>query len=227
MARQDPIALAATLPCWGGRVSPVPLAGGLTNDNFLVEDGGERYVVRVGGDIPAHNIVRTTEAAASRAAHFAGVSPRVHYADSNALVIGFVEGRTLKPREIAAVELHALDDIELGLRCLRLFDRNNTLVADFLHSVGDHLADGLVAIRSDRADLGDLFGGLHLLRSALDVLDDRPATAMSTPRFRSIGFIPALVSTPASQQAPPYTRARREGVRTGRLLELFGNHISL
>ena len=73
MARQDPIALAATLPCWGGRVSPVPLAGGLTNDNFLVEDGGERYVVRVGGDIPAHNIVRTTEAAASRAAHFAGV----------------------------------------------------------------------------------------------------------------------------------------------------------
>src|SRR6478752_2380511 len=68
MARQDPIALAATLPCWGGRVSPVPLAGGLTNDNFLVEDAGERYVVRVGGDIPAHNIVRSTEAAASRAA---------------------------------------------------------------------------------------------------------------------------------------------------------------
>jgi len=97
MARQDPIALAATLPCWGGRVSPVPLAGGLTNDNFLVEDGGARYAVRVGGDIPAHNIVRSTEAAASRAAHAAGVPPRVHYADSNALVIGFVEGRTLKP----------------------------------------------------------------------------------------------------------------------------------
>lgn len=107
MARQDPIALAATLPCWGGRVSPVPLAGGLTNDNFLVEDGGERYVVRVGGDIPAHNIVRSTEAAASRAAHAAGVSPRVHYADSNALVIGFVEGRTLKPEDVRAPENHA------------------------------------------------------------------------------------------------------------------------
>jgi hypothetical protein len=53
MARQDPIALAATLPCWLERVSPVPLAGGLTNDNFLIEDGGDRYVVRVGGDIPA------------------------------------------------------------------------------------------------------------------------------------------------------------------------------
>jgi thiamine kinase-like enzyme len=106
MARQDPIALT-TLPCWGERVSPVPLAGGLTNDNLLVEDGGERYVVRVGGDIPAHNIVRTTEAAASRAAHAAGVSPRVHYADSNALVIGFVEGRTLKPEDVRAPENHA------------------------------------------------------------------------------------------------------------------------
>ena len=107
MARQDPHALAATLPCWGGRVSPVPLAGGLTNDNFVVEDGGKRYVVRVGGDIPAHNIVRTTEAAASRAAHAAGVSPRVHYADSAALVIDFVDGRTLTPEDVRAPENRA------------------------------------------------------------------------------------------------------------------------
>jgi hypothetical protein len=73
MARQDPLALANTLPCWDGRVSPVPLAGGLTNDSFVVRDCGQRYAVRVGGDIPPHNIVRTTEAAASRAAHAAGV----------------------------------------------------------------------------------------------------------------------------------------------------------
>ncbi len=100
MARQDPLALAGTLPCWAGRVSPVPLAGGLTNDNFVVRDGGRRYVVRIGGDIPAHNIVRTAEAAASRAAHAAGVSPRVHYADANALVIDFIEGRTLTPEDV-------------------------------------------------------------------------------------------------------------------------------
>jgi hypothetical protein len=74
MARLDPLALSATLPFWGGRVSPVPLAGGLTNVNFVVEDGGRRYVVRVGGDIPAHNIVRTVEAAASRAARGAGAT---------------------------------------------------------------------------------------------------------------------------------------------------------
>ena len=99
-----PSHLAATLPCWGARVSPVPLAGGLTNDNFIVEDGGKRYVVRVGGDIPAHNIVRTTEAAASRAAHAAGVSPRVRYAEPDALVIDFVDGRTLTPEDVRAPE---------------------------------------------------------------------------------------------------------------------------
>ena len=107
MARQDPIVLAATLPCWRGRVRPVPLAGGLTNHNFLVEDGGNRYVVRVGGDIAAHNIVRTTEAAASRAAHAAGVSPGVHYASSSALAIGYVEGQTLTPQDVRAPENRA------------------------------------------------------------------------------------------------------------------------
>ena len=107
MARQDPLHVAATLPCWGSRVSPAPLAGGLTNDNFLVEDGGERYVVRVGGDIAAHNIVRATEAAASRAAHAAGVAPGVRYADSNALVIDFVEGRTLTVEDIRTPGNHA------------------------------------------------------------------------------------------------------------------------
>ena len=79
----------------------------MTNDNFLVEDGGTRYVVRVGGDIPAHNIVRTTEAAASRAAHAAGVSPRVHYAEPNALVIDYVEGRTLTPEDVRAPQNRA------------------------------------------------------------------------------------------------------------------------
>ena len=76
-------------------------------------------------------------------------------------------------REIAAVELHALDDVELGLGGLRLLDRDHALVADLFHCVGDHLADRLVAVRGDGADLRDLLGGLHLLGAAFDVLDDR------------------------------------------------------
>ena len=38
---------AAGLAIWRGPVDPQPLGGGMTNFNFLVEDGGERFVVRV------------------------------------------------------------------------------------------------------------------------------------------------------------------------------------
>src|SRR5579871_114701 len=59
-------------------------------------------------------------------------------------------------REIAAVELHALDDFELGLKCLRLFDGNDAVLADLLHGLGDNLADGLIVVSADGAYLGDV-----------------------------------------------------------------------
>src|SRR5689334_15551739 len=59
-------------------------------------------------------------------------------------------------REIAAVELHALDNVELGFEAGRLFDRNDTLVADLVHRLRDHLADFAVIIGRNRADLGYL-----------------------------------------------------------------------
>lgn len=59
---------------------PVPLGGGITNTNFVVRDRGESFVVRIGGDIPVHGILRTNELAASRAAFSAGVSPEVVHA---------------------------------------------------------------------------------------------------------------------------------------------------
>ena len=75
-------------------------------------------------------------------------------------------------REIAAVELHALDDFELGVEALGLLDRDDALVADLLHRFGDHVADGLLAVGGDGADLGDLAGVLDLLGALGDLLDD-------------------------------------------------------
>ena len=75
-------------------------------------------------------------------------------------------------REIAAVELHALDDVGLGLEALGLLDRDDALVADLLHRLGDFLADELVAIGRNRADLGDLVVRGDLLRIRLEVGDD-------------------------------------------------------
>ncbi len=93
-------ARVAALAIWSGPVDPFPLAGGITNQNFTVEDRGRRYVVRVGNDILVHGVVRANELAASRAAHLAGLSPGVVHAEPGVLVLDFVEGRTLAPEDV-------------------------------------------------------------------------------------------------------------------------------
>ncbi len=90
----------AALSIWSGRVDPKPLAGGITNQNFKVEDGGRRYVVRVGHDLLVHGVVRSTELAASRAAHLAGLSPAVVHAEPGILVLDFIEGRTFTAEDV-------------------------------------------------------------------------------------------------------------------------------
>jgi thiamine kinase-like enzyme len=94
------VARITALPLWRGLVDPEPLPGGITNTNFTVLDGGRRYVVRVGDDIPVHGILRFNELAATRAAEAAGISPRVMHAEPGILVLDFVEGRTLGPDDI-------------------------------------------------------------------------------------------------------------------------------
>ncbi len=88
------------LSCWSGEVSARPVTGGITNANFLVEDGADRYFVRIGEDIPEHGVMRFNELAASRAAAAAGISPPVVYAEPGVLVLRFIEGRTLTPEAV-------------------------------------------------------------------------------------------------------------------------------
>lgn len=80
---------------WSGPVDPQPLKGGITNANFVVEDRGQRYVVRIGDDIPVHGVMRFNELAASRAAFQTGLSPEVVHHEPGALVLRYIEGRTL------------------------------------------------------------------------------------------------------------------------------------
>jgi thiamine kinase-like enzyme len=95
-----PLERAASLPIWSGPVTPEPLAGGITNLNYTVTDAGRRYLVRIGGDIPEHMIDRRNERAAARAAHAAGLAPAVRHAEDGALVIDFIDGRTLTPDDV-------------------------------------------------------------------------------------------------------------------------------
>jgi thiamine kinase-like enzyme len=108
----------AALGIWQGRVEPEPLAGGITNQNFKVEDAGRRYVVRVGDDILVHGVVRASELAASRAAHLAGLSPGVVHAEPGILVLDFIEGRTFAPEDVRdPANLERL--VEMVRRCHR------------------------------------------------------------------------------------------------------------
>ena len=98
--REQSSARIAELEIWFGPVDPIPLAGGITNKNFIVDDNGRRYVVRVGSDIPVHGIVRANELAASKAAHLAGLSPRVVHAEPGILVLDFIDGRTFTAEDV-------------------------------------------------------------------------------------------------------------------------------
>lgn len=100
VAPERAAARVAALEIWFGRVDPLPLAGGITNQNFTVADRGRRYVVRVGSDIPVHGVVRANELAASQAAYLAGLSPRVVHAEPGILVLDFIEGRTFTPEDV-------------------------------------------------------------------------------------------------------------------------------
>ncbi len=95
-----PLDRVRSLPIWQGAISAEPLGGGITNLNFVVQDGRGKAVVRIGDDIPLHQILRSGELAASRAAHLAGVSPQVLYHEPGALVISYIEGRTLTAADL-------------------------------------------------------------------------------------------------------------------------------
>jgi thiamine kinase-like enzyme len=115
---------------WQGEVDPQPLSGGITNVNFLVEDAGRRYVVRVGDDIPIHQVKRFNELAASRAAAEAGISPAVVHHEPGILVLDFIEGKTR-----AAEDLRRPEILELAL----------PLVARCHRDVPEHLRGAVLA----------------------------------------------------------------------------------
>src|SRR5690606_25047938 len=66
-------------------------------------------------------------------------------------------------RQVAAIELHAFDRVQLVFERLAVFDGDDAFLADLVHRVSDDLADGLVAVGRDGANLGDFLAGGHRL----------------------------------------------------------------
>lgn len=142
MDRKTALTRIRDLPIWHGKPSAEPLGGGRTNLNFVVSDETARYVVRFGDDIPEHQLLRFNELAASRAAHAAGISPAVVYAEDGLSVIEHVEARTYDEPDIRAPG--ALERIvPLVRRCHREVPRHlrgPALIFWVFHVIRDYAA---------------------------------------------------------------------------------------
>jgi len=102
---------AARVSLWRGQsVSVTPLSGGLTNENYLVEAGGAKYVMRLPGQstdllaIDRDNEVYNTKAAAST-----GIAPKVleHLAGIDVMVLEFIAGPTMSAKTLQSTEMMA------------------------------------------------------------------------------------------------------------------------
>src|ERR671937_1377043 len=89
---------------WHGRpVTFRPLSGRLTNENYVVDDGADRYVMRIPGSstellaIDRENEVYNTKAAATT-----GIGPRVleHVPGIDVMVLEFISGPTMSARTL-------------------------------------------------------------------------------------------------------------------------------
>lgn len=134
----DVEAAIASLPLWRGALRIEPLSGGLTNKNYRVSDAAKATVVRIGGDIPVHGVMRFNEAAASRAASEAGVSPKLLYAAPGVLVIDFIDGKSLSPAEVRADRERCVALTKRVHRELPRFLRGPTLAFNVFHVIRDY-----------------------------------------------------------------------------------------
>jgi thiamine kinase-like enzyme len=99
----------ARLPQWRGRpdLHTSVLSGGITNQNYRVETGGEVFVVRISGDnTELLGIDRQNERAATIAAAALGIGPEVIFfiEPEGCLVTRFVAGKPIMPDEIRQPE---------------------------------------------------------------------------------------------------------------------------
>lgn len=167
------LAQIRALALWKGPVSIVPLDGGLTNLNFVVTDQGRRYVARLGQDIPEHHVMRFNELAASRAAHAAGLSPAVVFAESGITVIDFIEARTFDEADVRAPG--ALERIVPLLRTCHTqvprHLRGAALIFWVFHVIRDYAATLEKRASPHRAILAELQAKAELLETAAGPFD--------------------------------------------------------
>ena len=96
---------------WKGQdVKVSQLSGGLTNENYLVEAGGKKYVMRIPGQsTELLAIDRANEVFNTKAAATTGIGPLVleHIPSLDVLVLEFISGPTMSAGKLQSIEMTA------------------------------------------------------------------------------------------------------------------------
>jgi thiamine kinase-like enzyme len=104
-------AAAGRVTLWKGRdVRISPLSGGLTNENYLVEAGDTKYVMRLPGQsTELLSIDRENEVYNTKAAATTGIGPKVleHVPGIDVMVLEFIAGTTMSAKALRSPEMPA------------------------------------------------------------------------------------------------------------------------
>ncbi len=98
---------------WQGPIRVQDLSDGSSNHNFLVDDDGEKYLVRIGDDRPEHAVFRYNEIAVTQAAFEAGLSPALLHHEPGAMVFEYIADGA--PVDAADLQQEATMDRLIGL----------------------------------------------------------------------------------------------------------------
>lgn len=102
---------AARVTLWGGRTPRISsLSGGLTNENYLVEADGTKYVMRLPGrSTELLSIDRENEVYNTKAAATTGIGPKVleHVPGVDVMVLEFIPGPTMSAKSLQSPRMAA------------------------------------------------------------------------------------------------------------------------
>lgn len=157
------------LNCWQqDKIKLKPLDGGITNHNYLVSDGASRYVVRLGDDIPVHQIKRFNEISAATAAHAAGLSPKIIHHETGVLVMDYIDSEALTAKNIKDPET-LKQVVTLVKKChteIPVHLRGASIVFWVFHVIRDYATTLYEGDSQYGPQLPELLEIAHLLQSA-------------------------------------------------------------
>ena len=97
---KDTEKLIQSVPIWKESIKIKTIEGGITNQNFLIQENKKKYVARLGSDIPEHLVSRSNELTTTKAAADIGISPKVIYHAEGILILDYIESTTLSAKDV-------------------------------------------------------------------------------------------------------------------------------